>query len=239
MPELRLSRCDVTGIRQLLVVDEAADERERWAAVLGTVARLIPSDWLGIGVADRTGCVEYAVSMPAGVADDLDPQVCDGPLPVGIQHVVEDEEERAFLRSQGIRDTLRVGFPVGQGRVVQLYLDRTRRFFDARDVMLLEHDRARARPAPAAGSLRRPARRAVLRGAPGAHAGGRGRHEQRRRGPADGERGDRPQAPRAHLPEAGSRQPYGGRGPHPRSASRAEVSRICGCDARAARTSLG
>ena len=137
MPELRLSRCDVSGIRQLLVVDETADERERWAAVLGTVARLIPSDWLGIGVADRTGCVEYAVSMPAGVTDDLDPQVCDGPLPVGIQHVVEDEGERAFLRSQGIRDTLRVGFPVGQGRVVQLYLDRTHRFFGARDVMLL------------------------------------------------------------------------------------------------------
>ncbi len=137
MPELRLSRCDVTGIRQLLVVDEAADERERWVAVLDTVARLIPSDWLGIGVADRTGCLVHGLSMPDGVADDLDPQVCDGPLPVGIQHVIEDEEERALLRSQGIRDTLRVGFPVGQGRVVQLYLDRTRRCFEARDVMLL------------------------------------------------------------------------------------------------------
>jgi DNA-binding CsgD family transcriptional regulator len=140
VPELRLSRCDVSGIRQLLVVDETADERERWAAVLGTVARLIPSDWLGIGVADGTGCLEHALSMPDDVEDDLDPQVCDGPLPVGIQHVAdlpEDDEDRVLLRSQGIRDTLRAGFPVGQGRVVQLYLDRTHRCFDARDVMLL------------------------------------------------------------------------------------------------------
>ncbi len=140
MPDLRLSRCDVTGIRQLLVVDVEADERERWCAVLETLSRLIPSDWLGIGLADGTGYVESALSMPSDVEDDLDPQVCDGPLVVGIQHVAElpeDDEERKLLRSHGICDTLRVGFPLGQGRVVQLYLDRSHRFFDARDVMLL------------------------------------------------------------------------------------------------------
>jgi hypothetical protein len=35
--------------------------------------------------------------MPSDVEDDLDPQVCDGPLVVGIQHVAElpeDDEER-------------------------------------------------------------------------------------------------------------------------------------------------
>ena len=133
-------RCDVTGIRQLLVVDADADERERWSAVLATMSRLIPSDWLGIGVADGTGFVEYAVSMPSDAAADFDPQVCDGPLTVGIQHVAElgeNDEYVQLLRRQGIRDTLRVGFPLGQGRVVQLYLDRTRRTFDARDVLVL------------------------------------------------------------------------------------------------------
>jgi DNA-binding CsgD family transcriptional regulator len=138
--ELCLTRCDVAGILQLLVVDADADERERWSAVLAVVSRLIPSDWLGIGVADGTGCMEYAVSMPSDVGTDLDPQVCDGPLAVGIQHVAElgkNDSYAQVLRRQGIRDTLRVGFPLGQGRVVQLYLDRTRRTFDARDVTLL------------------------------------------------------------------------------------------------------
>jgi DNA-binding CsgD family transcriptional regulator len=128
VPDLRLSRCDVTGIRQLLVVDEEADDRERWCAVLGILARLIPSDLLGIGIADGSGYVECSVSMPSDAEDDLDPQACDGPLVTGIQHVAE---------LPGIRDTVRVGFPLGQGRVVQLYLDRSRRCFDARDVMLL------------------------------------------------------------------------------------------------------
>jgi DNA-binding CsgD family transcriptional regulator len=140
VPDLRLSRRDVTGVRQLLTVDPDADERDRWAAVLGTVSRLIPSDWLGIGVADGTGCVEYGVSLPTDIVDDADPQVCDGPLMVGIQHLAsfpDDEGDRRLLRSLGIRDTLRAGFPLGQGRVVQLWLDRTNRRFDPRDVMLL------------------------------------------------------------------------------------------------------
>ena len=140
VPELCLSRCDVTGIRQLLLMDDSADERERWSAVLSVVSRLIPSDWLGVGVADGTGCVERAVSLPEDVFADEDPQVCDGPLAIGIDHLGRhpvDDEDRLLMRRQGIQDTLRAGFPVGQGRVVQLYLDRTGRTFGVRDVMLL------------------------------------------------------------------------------------------------------
>jgi DNA-binding CsgD family transcriptional regulator len=138
--ELCLTRRDVTGIRQLLVVDDDGDERERWCAVLAAVSRLIPSDWLGIGVADGTGCVEYALSLPDGLAELEDPQVCDGPLQIGIQHLApfpEDDEDRRLARAHGIRDTLRAGFPIGQGRVVQLWLDRGSRTYDARDVLLL------------------------------------------------------------------------------------------------------
>ena len=66
--------------------------------------------------------------------------MCDGPLTIGIDHLVRhpvDDEDRLLMRSQGIQDTLRAGFPVGQGRVVQLYLDRASRTFGARDVILL------------------------------------------------------------------------------------------------------
>ena len=140
MPELCLSRCDVTGIRQLLLMDEGADEHERWSGVLGVVSRLIPCEWLGVGVADATGYVERALSLPDDISADEDPQVCDGPLTIGIDHLAchpADDEDRLLMRGQGIQDTLRVGFPVGQGRVVQLYLDRTCRTFGAREVMLL------------------------------------------------------------------------------------------------------
>ena len=140
MHELCLNRWDVTGIRHLLVVDDDGDERERWCAVLSTMSRLIPSDWLGIGVTDGSGCVEYALSLPDGLTEHDDPQVCDGPLPLGIQHLAafpEDDEDRMLARARGISDTLRAGFPLGQGRVVQLWLDRGGRLYDARDLMLL------------------------------------------------------------------------------------------------------
>jgi DNA-binding CsgD family transcriptional regulator len=140
VPELCLTRWDVAGIRQLLVMDDAADELERWAAVLLVVSRLIPSDSLGIDVADGTGCREYGVCLPSDLADDWDPQVCDGPLTTGIDHLgrhAAGDEDLQQIRSMGIHDTLRAGFPVGQGRVVQLSFDRTSRSFDVRDEMLL------------------------------------------------------------------------------------------------------
>jgi DNA-binding CsgD family transcriptional regulator len=104
------------------------------------VAELIPCDWMGIGVADATGCLERGVELPSGVSSSLDPQVCDGPLPTGIQHVAtfhEDDEDRVFMRALGIQDTLRLGFALGQGRVVQMYLDRRALLFEPRDVALL------------------------------------------------------------------------------------------------------
>ncbi|CAN5519196.1 hypothetical protein BH10ACT10_BH10ACT10_26400 [soil metagenome] len=139
MPELRLDRCDVTGIRQLLVIDEDADELERWSDVLGIVSRLIPSDYVGVGVADGTGCIEHSVSCPSYIVEDGDPQVCDGPLVAGIQHLgaSRDPEEMDELRGYGLRDVLRIGFPLGRGRVVQMYLDRITSTYAARDVMLL------------------------------------------------------------------------------------------------------
>jgi DNA-binding CsgD family transcriptional regulator len=139
MSNLPLSGAELTGIRRLLSIDEAADDRQRWRALAFSVEALIPCDQIGIGVTDATGCLEYGFSVPNS-DEDMDPQVCDGPLPVGIQHLAtfpHDDEDMDELRKWGLRDTVRVGAALGQGRVVQLYLDRRSVVFDERDVALL------------------------------------------------------------------------------------------------------
>src|SRR6476646_10169762 len=78
---LRLSESDVRRVRRLLLVEGETSECTRWNAAMLGVAELIPCDWMGIGVADATGCLERGVELPSGVSSSLDPQVCDGPLP--------------------------------------------------------------------------------------------------------------------------------------------------------------
>jgi DNA-binding CsgD family transcriptional regulator len=139
MTDIPLTGSELTGIRRLLSIDEAAEDRQRWRALTFLVTAVIPCDQIGVGVTDATGCLEYAVDVPDD-GDGLDPQVCDGTLPVGIQHLAtfpHDDEDVLALRQWGLRDTLRIGFALGQGRVVQMYLDRRSRLFEGRDVALL------------------------------------------------------------------------------------------------------
>jgi len=154
MSALSLTPTDVRGVRRLLSVDDEAFEvQARWRAVLLAMSELVPCDLMGVGTADATGCLEQIVDLPPEISNDLDPQVCDGPLPTGIQHLAafaEDDEDRIFMRALGIRDVLRIGFPLGQGRVVQMYLDRRQRYFEPRDVALL------SMLEPALGKLLRP-----------------------------------------------------------------------------------
>ncbi len=138
--DLRLTQAEQGRVRGLLHLQDQASDRERWCAALLATSRIVPCDWMGIAVTDSTGCVEYAVNLPHDVADDLSPQVCNGPLPIGIQHVAafpEDDEDRRLLAAFGIRDTVRVGFPLGGGRVVQMYLDRKTAYFEQRELALL------------------------------------------------------------------------------------------------------
>ncbi len=88
-------------------------------------------------MADGTGCVEYEVTLPW--LDPTDPQVCDGPLDVGIHHLSRrhDDEDFEWVRAFGFQDCVRLGVHLGGGRVVQLWLDRSTRLFDDRDVALL------------------------------------------------------------------------------------------------------
>ena len=116
MHELYLTRCDVTGIRQLLVVDADDDERERWVAVLHVVSRLFPSDSVGIAVVDGSGCVERALTLADGAGS---------------------EEHPRDARTHGGRDTLQLRFPLGGGHVVRLWLERASRRYERPEVTLL------------------------------------------------------------------------------------------------------
>jgi len=139
MTDLPLTASQLRGIRRLLSIDESVEDRRRWSFLIDQVAALVPCDQIGVGVTDATGYLEYGVGMPLD-GKELDPQVCDGPLPVGMQHLAtfpQGDEDVLALRQASLRDTLRIGFGLGRGRVVQMYLDRRCRFFEQHDVALL------------------------------------------------------------------------------------------------------
>ncbi len=138
MDHLQLSPAEVTAVRRVLTIDEA-DFEMRVRAMLAAMHALIPSEVLGAGVGDRHGRLEFLVELP-GPTYDADPQVCDGPLHIGLEHLVGSAAGRAELAwwaGAGFRDCLRLGIPLGSGRVSQIYFDRTGRYFEPRHVELL------------------------------------------------------------------------------------------------------
>lgn len=139
MPCLELSSAEVSAIRRVLMVDDVVYQ-SRMTSLLMALHRLLPSDCLGFCVADRRGCLTFHIDLPEGVYDRLGPQACDGPLHVGVEHLAGSPMGRAELAcfgAFGLRDCLRVGFPLGEGRVAQFWFDRYQCFFEARHVELL------------------------------------------------------------------------------------------------------
>lgn len=106
-------------------------------SVLELVDRLIPSDALEIDLADATGCVVDAVSLPPTSPGSADPRICDRPLPVGVVHQSRDPVHRDLLQSVGIEDGLVIGFRSGKDHVCQLSLDRCTSAFTDRDLAML------------------------------------------------------------------------------------------------------
>lgn len=151
MAHLDLTTGDVAEIRRLLTLD-GTDYADRSRRCLLILTRLIPCDAAGFGIGDREGYVEFAVSLPEG-DEEVGIQVCDGPWTVGVEQLAglpACDPERVWMTSLGIRDTLRVGFGLGGGRVAQVYLDRRRTFFEPRHVAVL------SMLEPALGRLLRP-----------------------------------------------------------------------------------
>ena len=136
MPELVLTEREQSCVRALMAL-ESAPGRLPPPYVLTLISRLVPSDTIDIHVADATGCVIDLVSLPPEALVSIDPQVCDGPLPLGIVHQSRDPDHADMLRHVGVADGVVVGFRNGKDHVAQLSLDRYRSTFTDRDLAML------------------------------------------------------------------------------------------------------
>ncbi len=105
---------------------------------LDDLTTLLPCDRIGVAE-DHHGTSLRGLRRGGGAVPDRDD--CCGPeLETGVHQVAalgDGDEDVAFLRRLGLRDTLRVGFSCASGSVAQLHLSRTERFFTTRDVTLL------------------------------------------------------------------------------------------------------
>lgn len=137
MPDLMLRENEQTALRAVLAAAPVPGESVPGTQVLEHVSRLVPCDAIGIGLGDESGYVLEEVSLPRDWANAEDPQACDGPFPLGIQHFGEQPDHADRLASAGIADTLAISFRNGPAHIAQLYLDRKRTPFTDRDVAML------------------------------------------------------------------------------------------------------
>ena len=154
MPEIVLSERQQEGLRRLLALDTTPGALPS-EDVLDIVALLIPSDSVEIGLADATGRIVEHVALRGSNPASEDPQVCDGPLMLGVVHQGSHPIESATLRHYGLADGLLLGFRSGPAHVVQLALERYTRTFSAGDLAMLRmiapalQRLMRTRPTPA------------------------------------------------------------------------------------------
>ncbi len=136
MVDLLLSEREQRALRTLASAEPVPGRPLPTREVLDALGTLVPADEVGVGYADDTGRVLQVVSI-AGTLDDLDPQVCDGPLMVGQLHLSAVPDLLHYLHERNVRDEMWLGFRNGARHVVQLDLYRRTVPFDARDEAML------------------------------------------------------------------------------------------------------
>jgi DNA-binding CsgD family transcriptional regulator len=136
VPDLVLTDREQSCVRALMALEPTPGGLPP-PHVLMLISRLVPSDTVDIHVADATGCVIDLVSLPPTALVSMDPQVCDGPLPLGIVHQSRDPDHQDMLTHVGVADGVVVGFRNGKDHVAQLSLDRNRSTFTERDLAML------------------------------------------------------------------------------------------------------
>ena len=137
MPDLMLSEREQHLVRSLLALDPVPGDPAVAVPVLEIVSKLVPSDEVGVALTDRTGRVVSSTSLPHQPHGSFDPQVCDGPLPLGLVHQSRDRDHQELLVRHGIADGVVIGYRNGPDHVVQMSLDRRHRMFAERDLALL------------------------------------------------------------------------------------------------------
>ncbi|HYJ27346.1 MAG TPA: helix-turn-helix transcriptional regulator [Nocardioides sp.] len=136
MPDIVLGERQQDSLRRLLSL-EATPGSLPPGGLLDIIDRLVPSDCIVVSLSDATGCVVDQVMLSAAALPTDDPQVCDGPLMLGLVHQGTHPVERQMLRHFGITDGVTLGFRCGPDHVVQLSMDRYGQSFSDRDLAML------------------------------------------------------------------------------------------------------
>jgi DNA-binding CsgD family transcriptional regulator len=152
MQQLVLGERGQRALRTLLSAEPLPGTPLMSNDVLEALSCLIGCDAVGVGLADSTGRIVDSRALPRQRLDDTDPQVCDGPLWLGLIHV--SRMPGSELAAHGTTDELWLGFRNGTDHVAQLWLARRRSSFDERDKAMLRmvapalRRLMRERPAP-------------------------------------------------------------------------------------------
>jgi DNA-binding CsgD family transcriptional regulator len=137
MVDLILTEREQSALRTLTASEPVPGTPFPTTKVLEAVLTLLPSDEIAVARADDTGRVEDLVTLGGPDQAERDPQVCDGPLMVGLVHVRRMPDLEPDLSSWGYADLLWLGYRNGARHVVQLVLGRYRQRFGSRDLAML------------------------------------------------------------------------------------------------------
>lgn len=137
MTDILLRDLEQNALRALLLSEPVPGKPLPGSRVLENIARLVPCDCIAVDIADQTGRVLASVSLPRTLASDYDPQVCDGPLWLGLIHVGRMPKKADHLAASGVVDLLLLGFRNGSDCIAQLVLERKKVPFSARDIAML------------------------------------------------------------------------------------------------------
>ncbi|CAN5189247.1 hypothetical protein BH18ACT9_BH18ACT9_21170 [soil metagenome] len=91
---LTLSPRDHAAIHQLLLATPMPGDNLLSQSALNAVVALLPCDMIGVGEMDDRGYLLRGFDLPDGYFGDLGPQVCDGPVPTGLIHLGEFENNQ-------------------------------------------------------------------------------------------------------------------------------------------------
>jgi DNA-binding CsgD family transcriptional regulator len=137
MTSLVVSSRDQRALRTLLEAEPVPGSPIPGSDVLEAVAELVRCDVVGASLGDSTGFLVDSRVLPHRGYCDFDPQVCDGPLELGLVHVSRIPEEAEELARWGASDELWLGFRNGADHVAQMALTRFRGTFSDRDKAML------------------------------------------------------------------------------------------------------
>jgi DNA-binding CsgD family transcriptional regulator len=142
VPDVVLSSGEQAALSTLLAAEPVPGSPLPDRRVLEVLHRLIPCDALGGHLYERSGKLVAAVDLPSGFLARLEERhvrtsADDRPtLRLGVRQLLHTGLAPA-MRADGITDSLHFSLITPEGNVVDLWLDRTHRPFEDRDLALL------------------------------------------------------------------------------------------------------